>query len=444
MCARCRRPATVCYCRALPRLDTATRVVILQHPRERDMPIGTARMASLCLPQAELHVGVRWSDHAALAAALRDPARPPILLYPGPGARDILREPPSGPVTLVVVDGTWSQARNVVRDNPVLQALPRYAFATPEPSHYRIRREPRAEYVSTIEALMHVLGVLEGDPERFRSLLDPLYAMVDAQLACQASAPRRGVRQVRRARPRLPRVPDAITARFDDLVCVVGEANAWPYRGPRRDRATRAEHDELVHWVAHRVATGETFELIMAPEHPLAPSTTFHIELPEAALLAGAPRSSLAARFAAFARPGDLYCAWGHHGLDLAIAGGLVDAGLGGPTRIDLGADRAGGAGCDRENREPFVDSGARANLASVERLDLRAAAHRLVHRKLGSLEAYAASLGTPPPPLAAGRAGRRLALLVQVVHAWRKLAEADSSADTSADSSAAASTGAA
>src|SRR3954470_5668254 len=201
VCARCRRPQTVCYCAALPRLETTTKIVILQHPRERDMPIGTARMASLCLPAAELHVGVRWSESPALARALGDPARPPILLYPGPGARDILREPPPGPATLVVVDGTWSQAKTVVRDTPVLQALPRYAFATPEPSQYRIRREPRAEYVSTIEALMHVLGVLEGDPPRFRSLLDPLNAMVDSQLACQARSARRRVRHPRAPRP---------------------------------------------------------------------------------------------------------------------------------------------------------------------------------------------------------------------------------------------------
>ena len=120
VCLQCRRPATVCYCAALTRIETATRVVILQHPRERDMPIGTARMASLCLPHAELHVGVRWDASAPLAAALADPARPPILLYPGPCARDILRDPPAGPVTLVVVDGTWSQAKTVVRDNPVL------------------------------------------------------------------------------------------------------------------------------------------------------------------------------------------------------------------------------------------------------------------------------------------------------------------------------------
>src|SRR6188768_1362979 len=106
---RCRRPTSVCYCAAIPTLPTATRVVILQHPRERDMPIGTARMASLCLPRAELHVGVQWGDSRPLARALGDPARPAILLYPGPDARDILRDPPPGPVTLIVVDGTWSQ-----------------------------------------------------------------------------------------------------------------------------------------------------------------------------------------------------------------------------------------------------------------------------------------------------------------------------------------------
>jgi DTW domain-containing protein YfiP len=368
-------------------------VVILQHPRERDMPIGTARMASLCLPRAELRVGIRWTGEG-LAGAIDDPARPAILLYPGPGARDILRDPPRGPVTLVVVDGTWSQARTVVRDNPVLQALPRYAFATPEPSHYRIRREPRAEYVSTIEALMHVLGALEGEPGRFRSLLDPLRAMVDAQLACQASSPRRGgVRQVHRPRPPRRVVPDAIVERFDDLVCVVGEANAWPYRGRWRasgelrepgDETINEPRDELVHWVAHRVATGETFEQIVAPAGPLSSSTAFHIELPETAILGGGPRGELGARFAQFARPTDLLCAWGHHGLDLG------------------------------------VDLAIAAGIAPAQRLDLRAAAHRVANRKLGSLEDYAQALGPAPAPLAPGRAGRRLALLVAIVRAWR------------------------
>ena len=390
VCARCRRPASVCYCAALASLPTRTRIVILQHPRERDMPIGTARMASLCLPSAELHVGVRWGEHAALAAALADPARPPILLYPGPGARDVLREPPSGPVTLVVVDGTWSQAKTVVRDNPILHALPRYAFDAPEPSQYRIRREPRIEYCSTIEALMHVLGVLEGDPARFRALLEPLRAMVDAQLAAQARAPRQRVRAPRRPRPRRWAVPDALGARFADLVLVVGEANAWPYRASGENPG-----DELVHWVALRPATGELFEQIAAPARPLSPSTPFHTALSEAQLRGGGPAAELIDAFGRFARPTDVVGAWGTYGPSLfAAAGGTLPSPL-----------------------------------------DLRMVGQRLVHRKLGNIEAYAASLDGPPPALAlAGRGGRRLAMLAKIVASWRAAHTGPSSCETASD----------
>ena len=370
----------MCYCAVVPRLDTRTRVVILQHPRERDVAIGTARMASLCLAQAEIHVGVEWGDHAPLARALSDPARPPILLYPGPTARDILREPPPGPVTLVVVDGTWANVRTMVRDNPVLQTLPRYAFVAPEPSQYRIRREPDDAYVSTIEALVHVLGALEGDPARFRAMLAPFQAMIDAQIAAQARDPVRRYRRPRPPRPARPRLPAAVVERFADLVCVVAEANAWPLKA-----GADSPPDELVHWVAHRPATGETFDVIAAPSHPLSPTTCFHSGLDRTQLHAGVTRAELYDRFAAFSRPTDVICAWGHYGPQLFLAGG---------------------------------------GALPPERLDLRAAAQRLTNRKIGALEDYAASLGPEPSPLAPGRGGgRRLAMLAQVVHAWSRLA---------------------
>ena len=376
MCARCRRPTVVCYCAALPSLKTRTKVVILQHPRERDMPIGTARMASLCLSDAQLHVGMRWDEHAALRASLASPTHPPILLYPGPGARNILTDPPPGPVTLVVVDGTWSQAKTLVRDNPILQALPRYAFETPELSHYRIRREPRAEYVSTIEALMHVLGALENDPDRFRALLAPLNAMVDAQLAAQKTRPNR-VRQPQPPKPPKLALPPHALARFEDLVVVVGEANAWPYD---QDRTT--PRDELVHLLAQRVATGETFDMLARPQHALSPTTPFHTQLTAEALAAAAPRAEVLAKFAAFTRPTDIMLAWGHYGPSLIIENG--------------------------------------AALPSL--IDLRAAAQRFANVKLGTLDAYAESLGALPAPIGPGRGGVRLALLAHIVRTWRAL----------------------
>ena len=350
--------------------------MILQHPRERAVAIGTARMASLCLTGSSLYVGIDWSTHAGLAAALGDPARPPILLYPGPGARDILREPPPGPVTLIAVDGTWSQAKTVVRDNPILRTLPRYAFVAPEASQYRIRSEPDDAYCSTIEALMHVLGALEGEPARFRAMLAPFRAMVDTQLARQAAEP-----SPRRKAPRPPprpgdRLPAAIAARWDDLVCVAAEANAWPYRDAPDHRP-----DELIAWVAYRPATGERVVALAAPTGPLSPSAPFHAELDAEAIVTAPPRAALLAAHGALARPGDLICAWGHHSPRL-----FLDAGGALPTPT----------------------------------LDVRAAAQRALHRKVGSLEDFAATVGPPPRAVGPGRAGRRAALLGQIVTAWR------------------------
>jgi DTW domain-containing protein YfiP len=189
VCSRCRRAQSVCYCRHLTSIPTRTRIAFLQHTRERSVAIGTARMASLCLPNSELHVGVNWVGTRALARVLGDPARPPALLFPGDDAIDIVTDPPRGPITLVVVDGTWRQVKKVVRTNPPLAALPRYAFVPPRPSEYRIRHEPKDTYVSTIEALVHVLGALEGEPERFTALLTPFRAMIDAQLEYVARSP---------------------------------------------------------------------------------------------------------------------------------------------------------------------------------------------------------------------------------------------------------------
>lgn len=366
MCARCRRPQSVCYCAALPTLETTTRIVILQHPREKDKPIGTARMASLCLPRAELHVGMRWD-----ASVLGENS---ILLYPGPGAKDILTEPPPGPVTLVVVDGTWSQAKTLVRDNPALQALPRYAFNAPEPSIYRIRKEPRVEYCSTLEAMMYVLGALEGEPEKFRALLAPMNAMIEAQLAAQAGSSRREtVRQPRAPRPPKRPLPAGVMARRGDLVVLAGEANAWPYSA-----GTGSPRDELVHVVAHRVATGETFSRVIAPERALSPTTTFHARLSEERLRAGVGRGAAIAELSAFLRPTDLVCTWGHYGAQLvAESGGSL------PPRIDL-----------------------------------RAAAYAYTNKKIGALEDYAQSLGEVTP-VAEGRGGYRAACLARILTSW-------------------------
>jgi len=368
-CAACGRPEVVCYCRFVTRLATKTRVLILQHPREEKVPINTARIAALCLENAELHVGVKWRDLQALA----DPERPAALLYPGPGAIDVSVSPPKGPITLVVVDGTWWQAKKLVRENPELAALPRYAFQPQAPSNYRIRKEPQNDYVSTVEALVHVLSVLEDEPEKFLAMLEPFRAMVDAQLAFvgKNSRPRHARAKAKRAAvdPR-SRLPIELTTRAEDIVCIHAEANAWPYNSKER-----TEHvDEVVQWVACRPATGEVFDAIIAPRGELAPSTTRHTEIDAETFQRGISTAELVERFAKFSRPNDVFCSWGTYSLTLFT--------------------KAGGTLPERS-------------------IDLRLAAREFLKASVGTMSAFRAHFGLDQPPsLASGRAGRRIAEL--------------------------------
>src|SRR4051812_22362247 len=188
-CPRCRRPMVVCYCAHLPSLHTRNKVLVLQHPRERDKAVGTAHMASLCLPNSHVAVGVDFSADRSVERCLNDLTAPPILLFPSDDAHDLELSPPEHPVTLVVIDGTWHQARALLRKNRALLTMPRYGFRPTRPSEYRIRREPREDYVSTIEAMAMALGALERDPARFEALLVPFRAMVDMQLEYVARSP---------------------------------------------------------------------------------------------------------------------------------------------------------------------------------------------------------------------------------------------------------------
>jgi DTW domain-containing protein YfiP len=370
VCSRCERPLVTCYCAHLSRVPTRSRLLLLQHPRERDKAIGTARIAAQGLPEAQIVVGIDFAnDDARVHAALRDPERPAVLLYPGPGARDLASDPPSGPVTLVVVDGTWHQARALLRNNPWLAELPRYAFAPAQPSEYRIRREPRAEYVSTVEAVTTALGLLERDHARVAPLLAPFRAMVDVQLgyAARSSGGRRRLR--RRGGNTAPaRLPALLAER--SLVCVAGESNAGR-RDPQSGLPTQPH--ELVYWTALRIEDGARFEALIAPRRPLTCSPMKYGRLSEDAVRGGGSPAQLIAGWRAFLREDDVVCFWGRYALELFLEAG--------------------------------ADPGARL-------VDVRKVMGDYLQRRPGAPEALVAELGLSWQACGQGRGGERLGVL--------------------------------
>lgn len=197
-CERCGKPRAICVCDRVVALPTAIRVLVLRHPQEDDVALGTAPLLALSLPTCDVRTGLSWAslahalgrdaqEHDASEGAL-DPARwaalyptkidasvsaeareRAVLVLDRHGRERTVGAPPLEGV--VVLDGTWSQAKALWWRNPWLLKLSRIVLRPREPSIYgRVRKEPRREYVSTLEAVADVLPAL-GESDETRAQL---------------------------------------------------------------------------------------------------------------------------------------------------------------------------------------------------------------------------------------------------------------------------------
>jgi DTW domain-containing protein YfiP len=173
LCERCGRPTVACVCDRIVRYDTRRRVLVLQHPQERDALLGSAQILEASLPQAKVVVGLSWPN---LAVALGDEgvdAQRWAVLFPdaeAPNDRVTSRSgellAPSELDGIVVLDGTWSKAKTLWWRNPWLTRLNRMTLTSLKPSIYgRLRPEPRREFVSTLESVAAALSLCGESPE---------------------------------------------------------------------------------------------------------------------------------------------------------------------------------------------------------------------------------------------------------------------------------------
>ena len=380
VCPRCRRPTVECWCSQLTPVHTSTRVVLLQHPRESKVAIGTARMAHLGLANSELHEGIDFRSHARVQEIIAAPGT--TVLFPGEGALapEALTH---APTCLLVIDGTWPQARKLFALNPALQALPRIGFVPRKPGNYRIRREPADHCMATIEAVVEVLALLERDDQKFAPLIRTFDQMIDRQIAHAAARSEPARRNLSPPDPwwTSSAMPDLVE-RWPNLVAVVGEANAHG-----RDSLIPGV-PEIVQLTATRLATGELFHTFVAPRRPRAPRAPSHLEVDPDQLLHGRPLPEVIQSWNRFLSPQDRLVGWGSYALDLLA----------------------------QESWFPTHPA-----------IDLRIVMTHRLKRSPGSVLAAARTLGcqSDEVPAAPGRAGRTLQGLVACATALRNEAAA-------------------
>ncbi|RVU47825.1 DTW domain-containing protein [Rubrivivax rivuli] len=188
-CPRCLRPQPTCLCALVRPTAHRSGVLVLQHPQEQRQAKNSVGLLRLSLAHCEVVVGERFTPEG-LAALLHRPGRQTRLLYPdGPAAPAPQVPAPAPqqaawPVRLVVIDATWRKSLRLLLEHPALAALPRLALPAPPPTRYRaIRAARRPDHVSTLEATVQALALIEGPGFDGAPLLSAFGQFVDTLAA---------------------------------------------------------------------------------------------------------------------------------------------------------------------------------------------------------------------------------------------------------------------
>jgi hypothetical protein len=194
----------------------------------------------------------------------------------------------------------------MLRDWPWLARLRRVGLSPPRPSCYRIRRQPRPECVSTLEAVVYALQLLEPETTGLDSLIAAFVQMETRQLSLEARRrsprPRPSRRHVRRTVPR--------ALREDPRRLVVCYAEVL-------GRGTTGR-PELLYWAAYRPATRSTFDcFVRSPAAIAAAEHLRQLGLPLPLVAGGSSREVFDEAWRGFCAPDDLVAAWNQSTLSL-------------------------------------------------------------------------------------------------------------------------------
>ena len=184
LCPHCAKPEFLCVCESVEPLTTKVGLLILQHPQEQDRLLGTARLAHRALANSTFKIGLSWPSLGKALGREADPSEWAVLHLGAAHAADFPRDREvvvidkkglalpaqdkalAGLQGVVIFDGSWAQAKTLWWRNAWVLKQRRLALNPRAASLYgKLRREPRREALSTIEAAALAISRIEGRPE---------------------------------------------------------------------------------------------------------------------------------------------------------------------------------------------------------------------------------------------------------------------------------------
>lgn len=178
LCSHCERPIKTCLCDVMTCLSCDYELIILQDPKEAKHALSSAPILAKSIQGARLLIGETFDPIELLGSDWQTQS---LLVFPHQESLTSEQAIARNFKYLILLDGTWRKVARMMHVNDWLTRLPCISIASSNNSEYQIRKSPREDGLSTIEAAVQTLNKLHPNDD-FSNILNAFRKMISYQV----------------------------------------------------------------------------------------------------------------------------------------------------------------------------------------------------------------------------------------------------------------------
>jgi len=183
ICPDCERPKKTCLCSEIVQLSCDYQLVILQDPKEAKHALSSAPILAKSITGARLIIGEIFDPVNLMGKNWQYES---LLVFPSDDSLSSTEAAQLKFKYVILLDGTWRKVSRLLHLNPWLTKIPSIAIKATNASEYKIRKSPREDGLSTIEAAVSVLNDLQAEKD-FSPILTAFRKMIALQIMAMGS-----------------------------------------------------------------------------------------------------------------------------------------------------------------------------------------------------------------------------------------------------------------
>lgn len=177
-CCECGRPLKTCLCADIIQRQCDYQLTILQDPKEAKHALSSAPILAKSIIDSQYIIGEVFDPVELFGPDWKTQS---LLVFPNDNSLSPQAATQKKFRNLILLDGTWRKVARMMHANPWLSELACFAIDSNHKSQYLIRKSPREDGLSTIEAAVFALNSLHSGTS-FDPILGAFHKMIEFQI----------------------------------------------------------------------------------------------------------------------------------------------------------------------------------------------------------------------------------------------------------------------